>query len=250
MKIYRAVFEYNNADSCEWERWYSEKSPWYIDKSLAEQHPQLREFKDYISKHYRGDSRFKCRDIEIEEKEIEEKYEPLKLEFLDEPFLGTTYIDYTGPHTITKKELCFQYYIGSPFNDIRLSIGEERFKIEFNGEKIKVSAINELGSKFYEYSQEVQDELIEICQVFSLQHLYHHYLNYLTKKHEIEVLDIETVERYRKIDILEVETVVNLVEDPGFVLNTYKIDKRELSNRIKNRELINKISKIFDSKVD
>ena len=36
MKIYRAIFHYNNADTCEWENWYYKASVWYNTRELAE----------------------------------------------------------------------------------------------------------------------------------------------------------------------------------------------------------------------
>ena len=46
MKIYRAVLRFNNAETCEWEHWYTRTSVWYGKRKLAETH--LEELNKYL----------------------------------------------------------------------------------------------------------------------------------------------------------------------------------------------------------
>lgn len=86
MKIYRAVFNYNNADTCEWENWYAKRSVWYSRKELAEQHLEdLNKFKDYLKNEYFKDYQecFKCYEPWIEEQEVNENFVPLEIDYKD-----------------------------------------------------------------------------------------------------------------------------------------------------------------------
>jgi hypothetical protein len=105
MKIYRAVFSYNNNDSCEWERWYTEASVWYSNRALAEQHiPQLKKFRDYLLDYYKDGYNFKCSNVEIEEQEIAEEFKPLHIKFDEQEFSDLDYIE-NDDFTITDEEL-------------------------------------------------------------------------------------------------------------------------------------------------
>lgn len=54
MKIYRAVLQYNNSDTCEWKRWYTKSSVWYNSKELAEKHlPELNKYLDHLKKYFK-----------------------------------------------------------------------------------------------------------------------------------------------------------------------------------------------------
>lgn len=82
MKIYRAVFNYNNADYCEWERWYAKRSKWYSRKELAESHlDELHQFKDWLKDYFKElNEIFKYEEPFIEEVEISEELVPFKIE--------------------------------------------------------------------------------------------------------------------------------------------------------------------------
>ena len=108
MKIYRAIFKYNNGESCEYEEWYETASPWYTSKELAEKHlPKLEEFKDYLwnlmSESY---YRFNSGDPHIEEVELHDSLQDFKIvsEINDIEFKGFDYIPYDGKCEITRCE--------------------------------------------------------------------------------------------------------------------------------------------------
>lgn len=81
MKIYRAVLQYNNADMCEWERWYTRSSVWYSSRALAEEN--LCELESYlqhlIDNIFTDDTLFKFRKPYIEEKEIHDNVVPMNI---------------------------------------------------------------------------------------------------------------------------------------------------------------------------
>jgi len=84
MKIYRAIFHYNNGDYCEWEQWYKKYSPWYAYKYLAERHlAELNLFKNYVTQYFKDNKRhnFQCLDPRIEEQEVHEEYAPFSLDY-------------------------------------------------------------------------------------------------------------------------------------------------------------------------
>ena len=85
MKIYRAVFQYNNGDSCEWERWYNKRSVWYSRRDLAEQHlPEFNKFKEYLLNDKNlTEYNFKYREPYIEEQNIYENFAPTNLDYKD-----------------------------------------------------------------------------------------------------------------------------------------------------------------------
>lgn len=59
MKIYRAVIEYNNGDTCEWEVWVTKTSKWYADRTLAKHHiALLGQFRDFLNDKYADNSAF------------------------------------------------------------------------------------------------------------------------------------------------------------------------------------------------
>ena len=79
MKIYRAVLEYNNADTCEWERWYTRSSVWYssrvpAEENLHELESYLQHLKDNVFSQYGYPELFKYQGPYIEEAEIQEGF--------------------------------------------------------------------------------------------------------------------------------------------------------------------------------
>ena len=86
MKIYRAVLQYNNADTAEWENWYTRSSVWYSSRALAEEN--LSELESYLQ-HLRDnvftdDTLFKFRKPYIEEQEIHDNVVPMNIPHDDE----------------------------------------------------------------------------------------------------------------------------------------------------------------------
>ena len=82
MKIYRAVFSYNNGDYAEWTEWYEKSSPWYTTREEAEKHlPGLNDFRDYVIGYFNNIKNyyFKYVDPKIEEVEVIDSYKPLIL---------------------------------------------------------------------------------------------------------------------------------------------------------------------------
>lgn len=72
MKIYRAILQYNNADTCEWERWYTKSSVWYTSKELAEKHlPELNKYLEHLKVYFKDYiDTFEYKKPFIEEQEI------------------------------------------------------------------------------------------------------------------------------------------------------------------------------------
>jgi hypothetical protein len=161
MKIYRAVFEYNNADSCDWERWYTETSSWYLDKNLAEKHiPILQNFKDCLLDLHCNDYCFRCNNPYIEEQEVSDSFIPMDLKLDDKPFTGFNYIEYNGPMEITDRSLQVRYPVGLDDFRFYLYIGDEGFDVNLSGRVYKI----EEKSNYYKYTQEIRDKLINICK--------------------------------------------------------------------------------------
>lgn len=84
MKIYRAVLEYNNADTCEWERWYTRSSVWYSSRVLAEENlceleSYLQHLKDNVFSQHDYPELFKFRKPYIEESEIHDNVVPMNI---------------------------------------------------------------------------------------------------------------------------------------------------------------------------
>ena len=84
MKIYRAVLQYNNADTCEWERWYTRSSVWYSSRVLAEENlPELESYlqhlKDNVFSQYDYPELFKYKEPYIEEVEIQDEFIPMNI---------------------------------------------------------------------------------------------------------------------------------------------------------------------------
>lgn len=85
MKIYRAVFSYNNGDFCEWERWYSKCSKWYTKRELAEQHLEsFNEFKKYLLNDKNlTEYNFDYVEPYVEEAEVYDTFIPFELNYKD-----------------------------------------------------------------------------------------------------------------------------------------------------------------------
>lgn len=86
MKIYRAIFYYNNADTCEWENWYYKASVWYNTRELAEAHlDELNKFKDFLINEYFKEYKdiFRYKEPYIQEEEIHESFVDLNIDYND-----------------------------------------------------------------------------------------------------------------------------------------------------------------------
>lgn len=173
MKIYRAVFSYNNGDVNEWCEWFDLHSEWYASKELAEQHlPELRMLADAMRHSSRENDSFDCREPEIEEQTIQNEYTPIELREGFRHLLDKfSYIPYEGPHSISSTKLGVTNW-PAPSWHIYITIGEEDFVIYFpdydNGAG-KYSIYPELGenSNFYRYSPEARKQLLAICDDFA-----------------------------------------------------------------------------------
>lgn len=168
MKLYRAVFSYNNGDYNEWEDWSKEVSPWYEDITLAEQHlPQLQQFKEYLIYYHRNCDFFNYEEPKIEEIESVNVFKPLNIKFKGEEFKGFSYIPYNGGYTITKRI----------FSSLERVLDEWIFIIEIEGERFSIYfGINDSreaifnvyketeDSKFYNYNPEVREGFFEKCR--------------------------------------------------------------------------------------
>lgn len=172
MKIYRAVFTYNNNDSNEWENLCTETSQWYTERSLAEQHlPLLRNFKDYLQHIYIDSSCFCSNAPFIEEQEVSEDFVPMKLQFRGEDFKEFSYIPYEGPRNITSQVL----YVSFPawVYIIEAFIGDEQFDIYFSLDRKEGECLyqhhkaTQSNSNFYRYSPEHREALLSIIKEFA-----------------------------------------------------------------------------------
>lgn len=106
MKVYRAVFKYNNCDSCEWERWYEKCSPWYDKKDLAEKHlPLLVQYMDYLCCKV-ASNHFEYIEPYIEELDVYDVIQDFKIvdDFDEKEFTGFEYVKYRGKYKITSCE--------------------------------------------------------------------------------------------------------------------------------------------------
>lgn len=87
MKIYRAVLEYNNADTCEWENWYTRSSVWYSSRVLAEENlPELESYLQHLKDNVFTDfpELFKYKEPYIEEREIHDNVVQMNIPHNDE----------------------------------------------------------------------------------------------------------------------------------------------------------------------
>lgn len=237
MKIYRTVFEYNNCDSNEWEEWYTEASPWYLDRSLAEQHlPLLRQFQDYLRNYYVGKYPFSCKDPHIEEQEIAESFTPMSLKFMGKEFEGFNYIPYDGPMGICSQELglsCFPV----PSWRIILSIGEEEFEISYSsyGEgNPLIFKTEQEGSRFYQYNPNVRAEMLHIVEK---------YADFITPYYKKYREDSKALDDWDKFDdafrreegwenqrVSEVENIASLLKNTHLKLTDYAV--RQIKSEI------------------
>lgn len=101
MKLYRAIFWHNNADYCEWERWFYKASVWYNSKELAEKHlEELHKYKQYlledVYKKAYADGIFKYEEPFIDEMDINTELVPFELEHNDEHI----WYNFNGKHYI------------------------------------------------------------------------------------------------------------------------------------------------------
>ena len=207
MKIYRAVFEYNNADSCEWERWDREVSSWYSNRELAESHiPILKNFKDYLQDYYSDNCCFRCNDPFIEEREVSEKITPLNLVDVNNiPFTEFKYLKYDGPLEITERLLKVDFPVGLSSFDLILYIGDEGFIVNVDsGNVYKVSE----RSNYYKYTQEIRDKLINICKDYYNSSIKNLYKNF---KKSYESLESKTRESWELQRACGVEYIIKFL---------------------------------------
>lgn len=197
MKIYRAIFKYNNNESCEYEAWNEQCSPWYTDKALAEKHiPFLTEFKDYlcytIFQHQYNN--FKYIEPFIEETEVYDSFQNMKIvnnidindiDITDEEFKGFKYIPYNGKCEITKRE--FEHFGYSWFAYITIDNSVEylvRFESYFDDFKI-----DPISSNYFNYNKEDKDKLDNIVSKIA-KDIFIFYKNYkIIDKKYLEMFD-------------------------------------------------------------
>lgn len=91
MEIYRAVLKYNNADTCEWERWYTRSSVWYSNRKHAEDNLKiLRHYLQHLQKKvFKEDTRtFRFCEPYIETQSVHEDFVPIEIKFDNEFYKG------------------------------------------------------------------------------------------------------------------------------------------------------------------
>ena len=166
MKIYRALIKFNNGDYDEWERWFTEASPWYTSRELAEKHiEKLKQFRDYFLNKHVADTGYECLEPEIEEQDVETEFVPMSFkkyanEYYDE-FKPLEYIHYDGECNIINACLHISCYRSW---HIWINIdGKEAFELDFyhnNNYEIKCAACND--SKFYQYVESDKNKLLGV----------------------------------------------------------------------------------------
>jgi len=182
MKIYRAKFKYNNNESCEYEEWHEQCSPWYTDKALAEKHISfLTEFKDYLcyTIFQQPSNNFKYIEPFVEETEVYDSSQNIKINdidvinIIDEEFKGFKYISYNGKCEITKRE--FEYFGSSWVVYITIDNSVEyrvRFESYFDDFKIEP-----ISSNYFNYNKEDKDRLNNIVNKIA-NNIFDFYKNY------------------------------------------------------------------------
>ena len=232
MKVYRAVFEYNNCDSNEWEEWYTKTSPWYLNKSLAEQHlPLLRQFQDHLRNYYVGAHAFSCNDPYIEEEEIAESFTPMSLNFMGKDFKGFNYIPYNGPMSICSQKLGLSGF-PNPSWRIILTIGEEEFGISYynygEGDPFVYKTEQE-GSRFYQYNPDTREEMLHIVEKYA-DSITPYYKKY---REDSEALDgwsdlddcSKREEGWETQRVSEIENIANLLKNSHLKLTNSAISQ-------------------------
>lgn len=198
MKIYRAIFKYNNNESCEYEEWHEQCSPWYTDKALAEKHiPFLTEFKDYLcyTIFQQPYNRFKYIEPFIEETEVFDTSQNMKLinDFVDDvdnEFKGFKYISYNGKCEITKCE--FEHF-GSNWVVYLTIDNSVDYKIHFE-EYVDDFKIEHTSSNYFKYNKKNKDKLDNIVNEIANKIL-SFYKNYVVNdKKYLELLTISDTE--------------------------------------------------------
>ena len=83
MKVYRAVLRYNNADTCEWENWYTKASVWYTSRDLAEKHlPELNKYLDHLKMYFKEwIELFKYEKPFIEKQEVHSEHVEMNIDY-------------------------------------------------------------------------------------------------------------------------------------------------------------------------
>lgn len=85
MTIYRCKLEFNNADTCEWERWDEFVSEWYFNKTVAQQH--MPEFERALERlktevYYEYPEYFKYEGLFIEEAVVHDDFVPFEIRIM------------------------------------------------------------------------------------------------------------------------------------------------------------------------
>lgn len=196
MKIYRAKFKYNNNESCEYEEWNEQCSPWYTDKTLAEKHiSYLTEFKDHLcyTIFQRLYNNFKYIEPFIEEVEVYDSFQNMKIandDIIDEEFKGFKYIPYNGKYEITKCE--FEHF--GPSWVVYITIDNlVKYRVENYFDDFKIV---QTSSNYFEYNKEDKDKLDNIVSKM-INNIYSFYKNYkiIDKKYR-EMLYNSDEEKY------------------------------------------------------
>lgn len=187
MKIYRALIKFNNGDYDEWERWYTEASPWYNSRELAEKHiEKLNQFRDYFLNKHVADMGYECLLPEIEEQEVATEFVPITFEkYADthcDEFKPLEYIHYNGMYDITNVRLnisCFtSWYIWINID------GKEAFGLNFYRDgNYQIECAACIDSKFYQYVESDRNKLLDIAVRFgnSVMVIYNDFLSKYNK---------------------------------------------------------------------
>lgn len=234
MRIYRAVFEYNNGDSNEWEKWFSETSPWYMEKSLALQHiPQLEKFRDYLRTYYVGCNHFSSKKPYIEEQDIEDTFKPMSITFDGIKFKEFNYVPYKGPHNIGSQTLNLTGFPKPDWN-IVVSIGEEMFDIKFSNWDIPkgnyyIDKSSQEDSLFYKYHPAVREEMFNTCREYA-ETILPYYKKYvedskaLNNWDDYEIDDPRRTEGWENQRISEIANIEKLLRNTHISLTEFSID--------------------------
>ena len=238
MKIFRAVIEYNNNDTNEWETWNTKTSKWYTNKALAEQHLVLLEqFRDFLKDHYVNSYNFCCKDPYIEEQNIAEEFTPMQLNFMGKEFKGFEYIPYNGPYSINSQKLRLSSF-PNPSWYIEITIGEENFEISFsiyndNPKAFYCGKSEQNNSNFFKYNPEVREELLSLVKNYA-ESISPYFLKYREESDALDTWDEYDFEDPRREEGWEAQRVNEVQNIERLLKNTHLVLSEDTISGIKS----------------
>lgn len=186
MKIYKASISYNNGDCYECggcEEWYTEESPWYTDRTMAEKHlKELLQFRDYILNENIENNCFTCLEPVIIEDEV--MMEQTELVFKNTNFKPLNYLCYPGECKITKVVINAIY----DFWQFCIIIDNtESFRVNLGNSGVDIEHNDGYSKYYYHYEPSERDRLVTVVKnfVYTIKPNYIDYLNCIKEPFEV-----------------------------------------------------------------